>query len=78
MRSLITNKKRISEEEAKLYLAEIVIAIDELHKHGIIHRDIKPDNILFDHEGHSCLTDFGLAKEGMFEKTLTMTMLGGG
>ena len=78
LRSLVSNKKRIPESEAKLYLAEIIVAIEELHKNGIIHRDIKLDNILIDKEGHVKLTDFGLSKEGMFEKKLTNTMLGGG
>jgi serine/threonine protein kinase len=70
-RALINTNKRISEDIARLYLAEILVAITEIHKNGIIHRDIKPDNILIDEGGHACLTDFGLAKEGMFEKKLT-------
>lgn len=78
MRALITNKTRLSESEAKLYLAEVLIAIEELHKNGIIHRDIKLDNILLDKDGHVKMTDFGLSKEGMFEKKMTNTMLGGG
>ena len=53
---------RIQEEHAKIYLAEILIAIEELHKNGIVHRDIKPENILIDQKGHACLSDFGLAK----------------
>lgn len=61
-----------------MYLAEILLAIEELHRNGVIHRDIKPDNVLIDSQGHACLTDFGLAKEGMFEKKQTYTLLGGG
>ncbi|CDW78002.1 protein kinase domain containing protein [Stylonychia lemnae] len=78
MRGLLSQKQRLSESEARLYLAEILTAIEELHKHGIIHRDIKLDNILLDKDGHIKITDFGLSKEGMFEKKLTNTMLGGG
>ena len=80
MRALINmrGKKGLPEAEAKLYLAEILVAIEELHKNGIIHRDIKPENILLDKDGHCKLTDFGLSKEGMFEKKQTNTFLGGG
>lgn len=45
---------------AKFYIAELVLAIESVHKMGFIHRDIKPDNILIDKEGHIKLTDFGL------------------
>lgn len=52
-----------SEEQARLYTAEIVSAVSHLHKNGIVHRDLKPENILMDGDGHVVLTDFGLAKE---------------
>jgi serine/threonine protein kinase len=68
----------IPEENARLYLAEILVSIEELHRNGIIHRDIKPENILLDAEGHIKLSDFGLAKEGMFSQKTTYTLLGGG
>ena len=45
---------------AKFYIAELVLAIESVHKMGFIHRDIKPDNILIDKDGHIKLTDFGL------------------
>ncbi|KAL3819334.1 hypothetical protein ACJIZ3_005239 [Penstemon smallii] len=52
-----------SEEQARVYTAEIVSAVSHLHKSGIVHRDLKPENILMDADGHVMLTDFGLAKE---------------
>jgi serine/threonine protein kinase len=48
-----------------MYLAEILLAMEDLHKRDIIFRDLKPDNIVFDQDGHAMLTDFGLSKEGI-------------
>ena len=46
-------------------MSEILLAIEELHKQGILFRDLKPDNVVLDKDGHAVLTDFGLSKEGM-------------
>ena len=53
------------EDDARLYLAEIVLGLEFLHNNKIIFRDLKPDNIVLDAEGHVKLTDFGLSKENM-------------
>ena len=41
-----------SEDQARVYIAEIVSAVSHLHKNGIVHRDLKPENILMDADGH--------------------------
>lgn len=61
--------KRFTEDRAKLYLAEIILALEDLHKRDIIFRDLKPDNIVFDEDGHALLTDFGLSKEGVLNNS---------
>ncbi|ESN95566.1 hypothetical protein HELRODRAFT_193541 [Helobdella robusta] len=64
------------EDTASFYLAEITLAIEHLHKHGIIYRDLKPENVLLDTQGHVKLTDFGLCKESIEEGLLTHTFCG--
>lgn len=55
-------KDILTEDEAKFYIAELVLAVDSIHKMNYIHRDLKPDNILIDRKGHLKLSDFGLCK----------------
>lgn len=55
----------LDEYIAQFYIAEIVLAVESLHKKNIVHRDLKPSNILLDATGHIKLADFGLSEVGL-------------
>ena len=69
-------EKRFEENRAKFYLCEILLALEDLHKRNIIFRDLKPDNVILDEEGHCKLTDFGLSKEGIENDQNTKSFCG--
>ena len=69
-------EKRFKEPRAKFYICEVLLALENLHKRDIIFRDLKPDNVVLDKEGHCKLTDFGLSKEGVTENAYAQSFCG--
>lgn len=65
-----------SVERVRLYSAEIIMALRHLHQKDIVYRDLKPENLLLDEEGHIMLTDFGLSKEAVTRKNGARTFCG--
>jgi len=60
--SILATRGSLPPLEIKKILAEVGRALSYAHKKEIVHRDIKPDNIMFDEHGHAVVTDFGIAK----------------
>ena len=60
--TLLMKKDILTEEETRFYIAEILLALESVHTMNYIHRDLKPDNLLLDKDGHVKLSDFGLCK----------------
>jgi len=65
-----------SEGRTRFYVAEVTSSIAYLHRMSVIYRDLKPENLLIDVEGHCKVTDFGLSKEGIEDNHSAMTMCG--
>ncbi|ODO12074.1 hypothetical protein I350_00859 [Cryptococcus amylolentus CBS 6273] len=66
--SLVKTLGGLSEDWARNYIAEVVLGLEYLHDRNIVHRDIKPDNLLIDSRGHLKLTDFGLSRIGLLNR----------
>ena len=73
---ILHKEKSLTEDIAKIYLSEILLGIEDLHKANIIYRDLKLENVLIHDNGHILLSDFGLAKEGIGEENSTKSFCG--
>jgi len=67
---------RFTENRARFYASEIVLALEYLHAKHVIYRDLKPENVLLDEEGHVKLTDFGLSKTNIVGNQRTHSFCG--
>eukprot|EP01087_Luapelamoeba_hula_P017351 TRINITY_DN545_c0_g1_i1.p1 TRINITY_DN545_c0_g1~~TRINITY_DN545_c0_g1_i1.p1 ORF type:complete len:466 (+),score=100.63 TRINITY_DN545_c0_g1_i1:146-1543(+) len=61
----LQKEKVFNEDRARFYCAEILLGLEYLHSQGIVYRDLKPENLLLTADGHICMTDFGISKEGL-------------
>ena len=61
---------------AKVLFAEVILALEFLHSKNILYRDLKPDNVLIDFDGHIKLADFGLSKENVGNNDISATFCG--
>ena len=67
----LLKKRRFSETNARLIIAEIILALEHLHSQDIVYRDLKPENVLVDLDGHIKLTDFGLCRANFTKQDLS-------
>jgi serine/threonine-protein kinase len=58
---VLVKERTVSAGPAAAVCAQIATALDYAHRRGVVHRDVKPDNVLFDEDGHALITDFGIA-----------------
>merc|ERR1712079_910134 len=72
----LSRERQFTEDRTRFYGAEIISAIDYLHKRGIIYRDLKLENLLLDKDGHIKIADFGLCKEDIQWGKTTKTFRG--
>lgn len=72
----LRKERSFSEDRTRFYASEILLALECLHSNGIIYRDLKPENVILDCDGHIKLTDFGLSKLAVDQNTLTYTFCG--
>jgi protein-serine/threonine kinase len=76
LQQLVDRERRLEEPLARLYSAEVLLALSHLHERDTVFRDLKPENIVIDEADHAMLTDFGLSKEGVRRHQHTRSFCG--
>ena len=73
---LIKKNRKIPEHIARFYIIELLLGLGYLHENNIVYRDIKPENILLNSDGHVKIADLGLAKPDMGGRQMAYSFCG--
>ena len=76
LKAVVREHGPLSPSDATDIVVQILLAVRFAHRRGIIHRDIKPHNVILDEEGRAKVTDFGIARAGASDMTLTGSIMG--